>query len=287
MHPAIAQLAADRTSGATALVLQAIAILQSLALDRGALERGARDLCRAQPSMAGLYTAGALSLSASDPASALGALAARVARASATIARLAAPLIALRQHPRALRIVTTSRSAAVETTLLALAASEDVHVSCGESRPAREGIGLAARLSEARIRTDLYTDAGLSTAVPGSDALIVGADALGSGAFINKAGTGALCALAAAEGVPVFVLAGREKILPDVVFAALPLAEGHADEVSVPGGPYAIRNPYFERVSWLPVGHVVTDGGEVQPRQLVTACSWSEFMTHAYMSHIR
>ena len=287
MHPAIVQLAADRTSGATALVLQAIAILQSLAPDRAALERGARDLCRAQPSMAGMYTAGALSLSASDPASALAALAARVARASATIARLAAPLIALRQRPHALRIVTSSRSAAVESTLLTLAASEDVHVSCGESRPAREGIGLAARLAEARIRTDLYTDAGLSTAVRGSDALVVGADALGNAAFINKAGTGALCALAAAEGVPVYVLAGRDKILPEVVFAALPLAEGHAGEVNVPRGPYAIRNPYFERVSWTAVVHVVTDGGEVQPHQIVSASSWSESMVDSHLSLIR
>ena len=36
--------------------------------------------------------------------------------------------------------------------------------------------------------------------------------------FVNKVGTAAICALARSEGIPVYVLAGREKLLsgPDI-----------------------------------------------------------------------
>lgn len=287
MHPAIAQLAADRTSGATALVMRAIGILQGVSGERSALEAAARDLCRAQPSMGGMHTAAALALSAPDPSAALAALTARVARGPAAIARVAGRIVALRRGSEAVRIVTCSRSAAVEATLLGIGRTEPVSVACSESRPALEGVGLAARLAASGIPTALYSDAGLACAIGGADALVVGADALAAGGFINKVGTSALCALAAAEGVPVFVLAGREKIVPDMVFAGLPLREGQPDEIGVPPGLYTIRNPYFERIAWPPVAQVVADAGELHPSQLVTATIWSDRMIREYMSVIR
>ena len=287
MHPAIAQLAADRTSGATALVLRGIGILQSVASSGPDLEHAARDLCRAQPSMGGMHTAAALALAADDPHQALAMLATRVARSAAAIARLAAPLVALRRHTRPPFVSTYSASAAVEATLLAIAAREPLHVACSESRPAREGVDFAARLAATGIRTSLYTDAGLSIVIPQSDALIVGADALGGSGFINKVGTSALAALAAAAGVPACVLAGREKVLPDEILTGLTLREGESHEVGVPGDGYQVRNPYFERIPWTPIAHVITDSAQLHPGEVFSGSIWSGEMVWKYLSALR
>ena len=188
----------------------------------------ARELCVRQPSMAGFQTAAAIALAAADPRQALEALAARIRRAPRTIARHAVPLLRLRTPGTSrLRLVTCSRSDAVERTLLALNQVESIDVCCAESRPAREGVALAAALLEAGLSTHLYSDAGLSAAIPGASALVVGADAVSNVGFINKVGTAALAALAQASGVPVLVLAGREKLVPALVFEALVL---HADD---------------------------------------------------------
>jgi translation initiation factor 2B subunit (eIF-2B alpha/beta/delta family) len=287
MHPAIAQLASDRTSGATALVLRGIGILQRVASERGTLVGAARDLCRAQPSMAGMHTAAAIAISAPDPHDALATLAVRVGRSAGAIARLGAPVLALRRHADALRVATCSASAAVEATLLAVAGRTDLDVACSESRPAREGVELAARLAAAGVRTELYSDAGIAFAIPHRDALIVGADALGESGFINKAGTSALIALAFSVGVPVMVLAGRDKILPESIYRSLPLREGESRELDIAPGAYRVRNPYFERISWDWVAAVVTDSAEMHPAQVVAASLWSEDVLGKYMSVMR
>jgi translation initiation factor 2B subunit (eIF-2B alpha/beta/delta family) len=272
VRDAIAAVAADRTSGATALVCQAIEILRGVATDRQALEAAAREVCRAQPAMAGMRTAAALALAGADPARVLEDFGRRVARAPATIARVAAPLLTLGKGSAPLRVVTCSRSAAVHATLLALAPATELMVACSESRPGLEGRTLAECLADAGIHVELYTDAGVGTALQGADALLVGSDALGPDAFINKVGTGALCALAAMLGVPAYVLAGREKILPGPVFDTLDTAESVTDEPPV--ARVHPRNPFFERVSLASVAQVITDGGAVHPASLIEVGCW-------------
>ena len=258
----IAAIAADTESGATAVLERALGVLRGTAHDRAALESVADELCRAQPSMAGLRVAAAIARRAEDPLAAIDEFRARVARAPHAIARHAAALLRLRRGTGAVRLVTCSRSRAVELAIRQLAEVEEVEVACAESRPALEGRELAVSLAAGGVTVTVYSDAGIATAVAASDALLVGADAIGPDTFINKAGTSALAALAAAEGVPTYVLAGREKILPAAVFDELVLRAGSLSELW-DSAPQTIRlaNPYFERIRTAVVAAFVTEGG--------------------------
>ena len=262
----IAAIAADARSGATALLARALVVLREAANNRETLDRAAEALCRAQPGMAGLRVAAAVASRASDPAAALEAFAARTARAPGAIARHAVALLKLRRRSGPLRIVTCSRSHIVERTIRALAADTAVDVCCAEGRPALEGRDLAASLAQAGIPVTLYTDAGIGAAIPSAEAFLAGADAIGPDAFINKVGTGALAALGAAEGIPTYVLAGREKVVPVHVFNELALSGGATSDVWRDAPP-GVRpaNPYFERIRNSVVSGFVLDVGVIDP----------------------
>jgi translation initiation factor 2B subunit (eIF-2B alpha/beta/delta family) len=264
LHREIAAIGADSRSGATAILSRAVAVLRAAASDRQTLEAAAHALCRAQPSMAGLRVAASVALRAADPAPALDAFAARTARAPRVIARLTVGLLKLRRTGGPLCIVTCSRSTAVEQALVALARERDVEIEvcCAESRPALEGRALAESLAGAGIHVRVYTDAGVGAAMRGAEAFLAGADAVGPDAFINKVGTGALAALASVEGVPTYVLAGREKFVGADVFARLTQPGGASEEVWS-GAPAAVdvSNPYFELIRNVSVAAFVTDAG--------------------------
>jgi translation initiation factor 2B subunit (eIF-2B alpha/beta/delta family) len=171
--------------------------------------------------------------------------------------------------------VTYSNSRAVEAALRLVAEQQELVVHCAEGRPALEGRDLATSLATAGVRVEFYTDAALATAVPGADALLVGADAICTDRFINKIGTSALCTLAGAHGTSAYVLAGREKILPDDVFAALTLRPGAVRQVwrEPPVGVH-VRNPYFETIPLIWVASVITDAGVLQPADIAQAGLW-------------
>jgi translation initiation factor 2B subunit (eIF-2B alpha/beta/delta family) len=96
--------------------------------------------------------------------------------------------------------------------------------------------------------------------VPRADAVLVGADAVAEEWFVNKCGTGLLAAAASFHGVPVYVLAGREKLVADA--ARLELRSGPAVEVwESPPAAVEVRNPYFERVSARLATAFVSDAG--------------------------
>jgi translation initiation factor 2B subunit (eIF-2B alpha/beta/delta family) len=257
---AVRRISLDRTSGATALVSQGIAVLQALGNDRELLLNTARALVDAQPSMAGFRKIAALIDVSRDPQRDLERLASRIRRAPESIGRIAAPLISLRRSSGPLRVVTCSRSEAVERTVLELGKTEDLLVSCAESRPGREGMALAANLAASAIQVAIYSDAAIGSAIAGADAVLLGADAVSSDGFINKVGSAGLVAIGRMRGVPVYVLAGSEKVVPPSIFQALPLREGPADELDI-SQPLSIRNPYFERIPAGPEDTVVTDGG--------------------------
>ncbi|HEX5474358.1 MAG TPA: hypothetical protein VFX12_06840 [Vicinamibacterales bacterium] len=279
---AIDRLAADRSSSASELMVQAFDILRGAARSPAELTAAARALCAAQPAMAGFRTAAVLALQADNPHVALSRLALQVQRAPRAIARQAAELLRLRRgSDTPLRLVTCSNSRPVFETCVLVAASESVRVSCAEGRPALEGRVLAERLAGREIPVDLYTDAGLSSALSGASALVVGADAVTGGFFINKVGTGALAARAHHAGVPVYVLAGREKILPAATAATLVWGDGPVAEVwtdAVEG--VVVHNPYFERVSLGAVTAVVTDTAVLAPEAVELATLWPDTITN-------
>jgi translation initiation factor 2B subunit (eIF-2B alpha/beta/delta family) len=257
----IAAIGADTRSGATALLIRALEVLRRAASDPADLDSAARELCRVQPAMAGLRTAATIARGP-DAAAALGRFRIQVARASHAIARHAVGVLTLRRAEGACRIVTCSASAAVQAVVVALAERIDVALACAEGRPRLEGLDLAARLAQRGIPVEVYTDAGIGTALDRADALLVGADAVGPSAFINKVGTHALCALASSMGTPAYVLAGREKILSAEHFAELTLNVGPPGEVwDLPPKGVAVGNPYFERIPLSLVQMIITDGG--------------------------
>ena len=196
---------------------------------------------------------------------------AQVRGAGKAIARLTTDLLLLEAGPsspapRTLTIVTISASAAVEATLLSLATKVGLTARCAESRPGCEGTALATRLATAGIHVDLFTDAGISSGLAGSDALLLGADAVGPHHFVNKVGTGALCALANAIGVPAYVLAGREKHLEQADFKSLSMLErAPVIEELRSFDTLRVRNPIFELVPTHWLSAVVSDTSVMSP----------------------
>jgi translation initiation factor eIF-2B subunit delta len=266
----IEAIESDTHAGATTLLSRGIGILQRAAASRPRLEETAGALVRAQPSMAGFRTAAAIALSAPDPILALSKLAARVERAPSTIARHACSVLMLEPGP--MRLVTVSRSLAVEQTLLAIHRLRPLVVCCGEARPALEGRALAEALAAHGVRVELFSDAGLGATVPSAQAVIVGADAIGPREFINKAGTAGICALASAVGVPAYVLSGREKIVSEEVFVDLAIRTGPQSEIWFQSSPFiTVRNSYYDRtpLSWMAA--VVTDGGILVTDEVMAA----------------
>jgi translation initiation factor eIF-2B subunit delta len=272
----IRKIAADTRSSASELLRRGLQLLKAAAEAGGdALPAAANELVRAQPAMAGLRTAAALAIGAPDPAAKIDEFAVRVERVPAQIARHAAELLKLRTTSGPLHLVTCSKSRPVEETIRLAAAEHELLVSCAESRPAKEGRDLARALADARIPVDLYSDAAVFAVIPSADAVLVGADALCSSAFINKVGTSGVCALAAASGVPVYVLAGREKILPDDVFGSVTLKPGSPHEIwRDPGVGVHVRNPYFEAIPLSLVSAVVTDIGVLQAGEIGGSALW-------------
>lgn len=272
----IRKIAADTRSSATELLRRGLQLLKTAAEAGGdALPAAANELVRAQPAMAGLRTAAALAIGAPDPAAKIDEFAARVERVPAQIARHAAALLKLRTTSGPLQLVTCSKSRPVEETIRLAAAEHELLVSCAESRPAKEGRDLARALADTRIPVDLYSDAAVFAVIPSADAVLVGADALCSTAFINKVGTSGICALAAASGVPVYVLSGREKILPDDVFGSVTLKPGSPHEIwRDPGVGVHVRNPYFEVIPLSLVSAVVTDAGVLQAGEIGASALW-------------
>lgn len=283
MGDELERIAADRVSGATSLVLRAIVVLRKASRDPQMLEEVARTLCLGQPSMAGFRTASALALAAEDPIQTLDTLAERIRRAPAAIARIAAPLVRLRPQAGApLRVVTCSRSAIVERTLIEVHRAEPLQVCCAESRPGREGVALARSLLAVGCDVRLYSDAGIGSILETTDAVLVGADAVAASGFMNKTGTAAIAALARARGVPVFVLAGREKILPQPVYESLAVVSGPSPEIAPELPEPAVQNPYFERVPAELVAQVIVESGAVEPTAAAAATLWTSMAAEKY-----
>lgn len=241
LRRAIDGLADDHRSGASALALEAIGTLvRAAAHGPHVTAEVARALCQAQPSMAPIWNAAVTALQP-DGARGLELLAERIRRAPRAFSRLAPDAL---QPSAALRIVTYSASASVRACLEGLRARADVTVACAEGRPLCEGRDMASALAAGGFRVELFTDAAIALALEKSDAVLVGADSVTPRWFINKAGTGQLAAAAAGAGVPVFVVAARDKLVHPALAPHLRLREGSPGEVW-PAPPHGItvRNP--------------------------------------------
>ena len=159
-------------------------------------------------------------------------------------------------------VLTLSRSGTV-TAALRHAAVEELLVC--ESRPAREGVGVAEELAD-DCRVTIAIDAAAAHLLTerAVDAVVVGADTVfPDGSVLNKVGTRAIAAAAAHETVPVYAVAASDKIDP----APEPepdVADGDRDQVYDGDCDLAVANPTFDRT---PAEHVtvVTENGRLEP----------------------
>jgi translation initiation factor 2B subunit (eIF-2B alpha/beta/delta family) len=265
----VAGIAADRESGASVLTRRAVGVLRrARSLGRDTVRAVAAGLCRAQPSMAPVWIAAGVALAdADDGGVRLEAWAHRLERSERAVARAAASLLGEedgRPTDACLRLATFSASGAVVAAIQRLAAGRDVRVAVAEGRPALEGRGFAAALSASGVRVRFFSDAAIGTGLDAADAVLVGADAVAPGWFINKVGTGAVAALAGARGIPVYVLAGREKFLPPGLADVVTLRAGDPAEIwETPPAGVEVWNPYFERIPLDFIATLVTDAGPI------------------------
>ena len=257
------RLAGDTASSATAL-FSSVAALLADARARGPEARrvAVRRACRAQPSMGAIWNLAAAALDESDL---FDRLVRRAARSTAAAARHAAQLL----DGEARRVITCSRSAAVEASIRALACP----AVCAESRPALEGRALAASLAGQGVPVTVVADAAIASDLSAGDVVLVGADAIAGGWFINKTGTGQLCAAAFLAGVPAYAVSGREKCVPGSIAAALSLRSGDPSPLW-PDAPRGVRldNAFFERVPLDRIAGVITDAGLLAGDMIAAAC---------------
>ena len=268
----IALLASDRESGASEILDEVLSVFRDAVAAGVALMPVARAVCRAQPSMASVWNA-ALEVVASDrPAERLEAFAARVGRAPDALAAVAAGYFQA-DGPGPLRLVTISFSRTVVTVLERIAASRPLRVSCSESRPALEGRRLAARLAASGIAVTYFSDAAISQALGAADAVLFGADAVAPEWFLNKSGTRMLAAAAGQQGVPVHVVATRDKFVSHLVSARLAMREGAARDIwEAPPAGITVRNPYFESTPLELVASLMTDMGVLSSALAIDVC---------------
>ena len=154
-------------------------------------------------------------------------------------------------------VLTLSRSGTVLDGLREGAAAAIV----AESRPAREGVGVAESLAGAGLDVTLCTDAAVAHLLADRDvdAVVVGADAvLPDGRVVNKTGTRAAALAAAREGVPCYAVAAVDKVQTDDVAH---LEAGDPAAVYDGDAPIEAANPTFDVTPADLLAGVVTERG--------------------------
>jgi translation initiation factor 2B subunit (eIF-2B alpha/beta/delta family) len=274
-------IARDREAGASEILQRVLAVLQAVMSqpvdDR---VRIARAVCRAQPGMAPVWNAALAAASDDNQPARFQRFADRVRRASAALTRLVSELFAdatTRRTPAGpgpLSLVTLSRSGSVEQALVRLAQTQPIRVTAAEGRPALEGRRLATQLAEAGAAVTLVSDAAIAEGLHEADAVVVGADAVASDWIMNKVGTRMLAAAASLAGVPVYVVAGREKFCAPTLAPSVVPRDGAPGEIwDAPSPGIVVRNPYFERVPLDLVAAVVTDAGVIPAANVAQVCA--------------
>lgn len=272
----VAETAADNRSGATAIALRAaeaiVALAQHEDFTHEALSAFIPALVAAQPSMAPLFHLANEVLWAVEEA---GPVDWRHAARQAAQARAEA----LRASPQAIArhivgatspmsvVLTHSASAAVAAALrLGYAQGRVARAICTESRPQNEGQALARDLAAGGLPVTFVVDAAAYEALAQADAVWIGADALAVAGVVNKIGSAGLAVLAGQRGVPVRVLAGRDKVWPAALSPAPPVADRDPAEVWA-GAPPGVNvvNRYFDLTPWWAVSAVVMEDGAFPP----------------------
>jgi translation initiation factor 2B subunit (eIF-2B alpha/beta/delta family) len=171
------------------------------------------------------------------------------------------------------RVATLSRSGTVTG---ALAAGAPAAVLVAESRPGREGVGVAESLRASlppAATVTLTSDANLAAAVEGwgADLGLVGTDTVQpTGAVLNKVGSRALALACAYEGIAFYAAAATDKVSAQRVHEREPrdaesLYDGDAD--------LDVANPTFDETPANRVTAVLTEAGPLDAGELAAVAA--------------
>ena len=272
------QIARDRTSGAAQVALQAVTAVEAWIArhpdpDDAQLEDLVMRLLRLQPSMAPLLRLAnevALAADTGRPGTALERAVKdfrkQLEGAPRRIAKLfRAELDGEDRWPIALFSYSSTVVAAVTGARRRISST-----LTSECRPGMEGLVSVARLSRAGVKVKLATDIGMLSQLQGTRAVLVGADAVLSHAFVNKIGTRMLYLRAREAGCPVWVLADSSKLLPEGIAAPFwRPSDGPASELwPRPTQRVQVLNPMFEHTELGDDIRVLTENGWLESGQV-------------------
>lgn len=224
----------DRRSGAAEIGRRAAEALA--ALPPGDLQDAVAALVRGHPPMAPLWRLGTEVLSAGDHRDAARRFALALAAERDAVAAAAAPLLGG-------TVVVHSYS----STLVAAVALASARALCARSEPGGEGEVTARRLAEMGVEALVLDDEQAAAEAARTDAVVVGADAVGPGGVVNKVGTNRLAEVARRAGRAAIVVAGSSKLIavdvpaphpfervPPASFTAIVLEDGpvHPEEAA-------------------------------------------------------
>jgi translation initiation factor 2B subunit (eIF-2B alpha/beta/delta family) len=264
-------LAEDRDRGASEILSDLLPLLaDALGDGQDAAQAVVRVVCRGQPVMAPLWNACAAALADGDRPGRFERARGEMTRAPSALARSAASQLSqlVADAPDA-TLITLSFSGSVAAAVAALASRSSLSIVCGEGRPRYEGRRMAATLARAGARVTLTTDAAVTVHLTSATAVVLGADAVAQTYWINKVGSFGLAAAAARCGVPVYVIAARDKALADPLARSWPSPRSSADDVwAAPPTAIHCDNPLFERIPADLVTLFLTDAGPVTPEDL-------------------
>lgn len=277
----VAEIARDNLSGAHSLTLRALDTLHRLAsqerLSRDAVLALASAFIRAQPAMGSLYNLFREILRRLDSlppeaptAAALEETARLLVAEAERRQRLAASHLA-REIPEGAVVLTHSASETVRAGLARAAAEgKRFSVVCTESRPAREGVLLAKRLSAAGLTVWVTSDSLpfslMGGAPPRIDRVLVGADLVSPAGVVNKAGTFGFALAARSLSLPFYVAATSDKFVPAAYPVERVIEEKPPGEIlePEPGGPRPI-NRYFDVTPLDALTAVISEDGPLSP----------------------
>ena len=271
--PSVDSVASDTDHGSAYVSLRALEVLRDAAADAATDDRAAAgpdaatgvletaaDLRSARPTMGVVRTRIDRVLADAEPAPA--ALRDRAAAACDRAVAVDDEAAAAAADRVGDRVLTFSRSG---TVLSALRRAAPAAVLVAESRPAREGVGVAETLAADGLDVALCVDAAVAHVVDTErvDTVLVGADTvLADGTIINKVGTRPAALAAADAGADCYAVCATDKIVPDtdVELESGPPGAVHKDPEGI-----AVRNPTFEATPPDLLTGVLTEDGLLSP----------------------
>jgi translation initiation factor 2B subunit (eIF-2B alpha/beta/delta family) len=281
----------DLLSGAAEIALRAISIFQNVLTTsqslsatelKEQLQFTADALIEAQPAMASVFhlcNTVLLTSSAAkqaddkkqsdqirlDCAEALEKFEKMLCDSAAEIAEKAIALI----PPGELIFAYSFSSTVVSMLLHARAKGRYFRVACTESRPSMEGRKLATRLAAGGIEVICTFDSAMGLVLPNCSTAFMGCDCLGRPGVVNKVGSYVLALTCKELKIPLYALAGTEKIVSDDRLFEFEKHERPGDEVwENPPHGVQVLNRQFELVPLSLITGIVTENGVLHENEI-------------------